>query len=63
MNINKDLKEINVYLKEFLSHMIHILEYELMDELIELNQMLIDNVMLKLEEDKDNEDHLLTVMV
>jgi hypothetical protein len=63
MNINKDLKEINVYLKEFLSHMIHILEYELMDELIKLNQMLIDNVMLKLEEDKDNEDHLLTVMV
>ncbi len=43
--------------------MIHILEYELMDELIKLNQMLIDNVMLKLEEDKDNEDHLLTVMV
>jgi len=43
--------------------MIHILEYELMVELIELNQMLIDNVMYGLEEDEDIEEHLLRVMV
>ncbi len=43
--------------------MIHILEYELMVELIELNQMLIDNVLYELEEDEDIEEHLLRVMV
>jgi hypothetical protein len=57
MNINRDLKKINFYLKEFLSHMIHIQEYELMVELTKLYLMSTDNVLCKSEEDKDIGEH------
>jgi hypothetical protein len=45
MNRKVNLKSKDFYSKEFLSHKIHIMEYELMVELKELNPMLIDRMM------------------